>query len=272
MSRQHNLIKAQIVRSVGPRSAGIAVPSAGVLHNLHTGCVFIFGSSALWQRTVVTREDETVAPFPELDCPAKRCTLSVESCSGLPGMTYHLTTCDTRRGNPATTTRSDCDRADMPGQPIFRSLFFKRDWLLRRAIRCGGGSGSRTDRQPSASHCGVNSHSNNLDLLVVNLFPTSGRSATSRPAAGLRPLRSLGVPFAVLAANESFVFWHRFKVARTPERCLCTVPEAGFAPAATPAPLIRMDGVPIESGTYLFFDPHRAILYSSSTSKPYDWF
>lgn len=47
-----------------------ATPFAGVLHNLHTGCVSINGSSAFLQRTVVTREDETVAPFPELDCPA----------------------------------------------------------------------------------------------------------------------------------------------------------------------------------------------------------
>lgn len=40
---------------------------------------------------------------------------------------------------------SVCNRADTPGQPIFRSLFIKRDWFLRRAIRCGGGSGSRMD-------------------------------------------------------------------------------------------------------------------------------
>lgn len=55
-----------------PASPGMCVPFAGVLHNLHTGCVSINGSSAFLQRTVVTREDETVAPFPELDCPATK--------------------------------------------------------------------------------------------------------------------------------------------------------------------------------------------------------
>ena len=166
---------------------------------------------------------------------------------------------------------SDCHRADMPGQPIFRSPLFKRDWSLRRAIRCGGGSGLRTDRTPSARHCGVNSHSNNLDFLVVNLFPASGRSATSRPAAGLRPSHSLGVQFAAFAANESSVFWHRFKVARTPERCLCTVPEAGFATSTAAAASIRMDGVPIKSGKILLRYPHRAILYSLSNLNPRLW-
>lgn len=47
---------------------------------------------------------------------------------------------------------SDSNRADTPGQPIFRSLFSKRNCCLRRAIRCGGGSGSRTDRPLSAIH------------------------------------------------------------------------------------------------------------------------
>lgn len=53
-------------------ASGMCVSFAGVLHNLHTGCVSINGSSAFLQRTVVTREDETVAPFPELDCPATK--------------------------------------------------------------------------------------------------------------------------------------------------------------------------------------------------------
>lgn len=51
---------------------GFAVSFTGDINYLHTGCVsIIIGSSALLhERTVVTREDETCAPFPELDCPA----------------------------------------------------------------------------------------------------------------------------------------------------------------------------------------------------------
>lgn len=122
----------------------------------------------------------------------------------------------------------------------------------------------------SASHCGVSFHSNNFGFLLVELFPTSWGSATSRPAAGLRPLHSLGVPFAAFAANENSVFWHRFKVARTPERCPCTVPEAGFAPAATPAPLIRMDGVPLESGKSYCAIRTAPSFFHLSTPKPYE--
>lgn len=229
MSRYRSHEKLAMLRR--PASPGMCVPFAGVLHNLHTGCVFIFGSSALLQRTVVTREDETVAPLPELDCPAKRCTLSVESCSGLPGMTYHLTTCDTRRGNPATPPRSDCNRADTPGQPIFRSLFFKRDWLLRRAIRCGGGSDSRMDRPLSASHSVICSHSSSFKFGVNSCFPTSGGVAATCPAAGLWPPHPLiSIPAASYVAVERIVVRHNMDFSRTPERCLCTVPGSGFEP------------------------------------------
>lgn len=118
---------------------------------------------------------------------------------------------------------------------------------------------------PSVIHCGVSFHSNNFGFLLVELFPMSGRSVTSRPAAGLRPLHPLiSIPDAAHAATDRIVVRHKMKFSRTPERCLCTVPEAGFAPAATPAPLIRMDGVPIKSGKILLRYPHRSILFSPS--------
>lgn len=86
---------------------------------------------------------------------------------------------------------------------------------------------------PSAIHCGVVSHNGKFWLVIES---TSGCSATSRPAAGLRPLRSLGVPATVFAVTGRFVFFHRFRVARTPGRCLRTVPGTGFAFAPSPIP------------------------------------
>lgn len=63
------------------RPSGLAVPVAGVSHNLHTGCVSNARSSAFGQKgTVVTREDETIAPFPELDC-LTRHTIPVKPCT-----------------------------------------------------------------------------------------------------------------------------------------------------------------------------------------------
>lgn len=82
MSRQINQKKEAFLASGGLlRSAGFAVPFSGVLHNLHTGCVSIARSSAFGQKgTVVTREDETIAPFPELDC-LTRHTIPVKPCT-----------------------------------------------------------------------------------------------------------------------------------------------------------------------------------------------
>lgn len=125
---------------------------------------------------------------------------------------------------------SDCNRADMPGQPIFRSLLFKRDWSLRRAIRCGGGSGLRTDRTPSARHCGICSH-NSFKFGVKSCFPTSGGVAATCPAAGLWPSHPLiSIPAASYVAAERIVVRHNMDFFRTPERCLCTVPGSGFEP------------------------------------------
>lgn len=162
---------------------------------------------------------------------------------------------------------SDCHRADTPGQPIFRSPLFKRNWLLRRAIRCGGGSGLRTNRTPSARHCGICTHNSSFRFLVKSLFLTSGRSATSRPAAGLRLSHSLGVPFAAFAVNENFVFWHRFKVARTPERWTHTASGAGFLSYVASTNLLRVDGVPIKSGQFSLIR-HRSIRFITQTSLP----
>lgn len=69
-----NKAKVNVVISSGEcKVARTAATFAGVSHNLHTGCVSIAGSFAFVQEgTVVTREDETIAPFPELDCPATR--------------------------------------------------------------------------------------------------------------------------------------------------------------------------------------------------------
>lgn len=64
------------------RFGGFQSPGAAVIeNNIHTGCVSIASSFAFVQEgTVVTREDETIAPFPELDCPARH-TLPVKPCT-----------------------------------------------------------------------------------------------------------------------------------------------------------------------------------------------
>lgn len=69
------------------RSGGLDRPAgfAVVDINIHTGCVSIGSSAFVHERTVVTREDGTLAPFPELDCPAtttySRHTFPVKSCT-----------------------------------------------------------------------------------------------------------------------------------------------------------------------------------------------
>lgn len=160
---------------------------------------------------------------------------------------------------------SDCHRADTPGQPIFRSPLFKRSWLLRRAIRCGGGSVLRTDRTPSAIHCGVRIH-NSKSWLVVD--STSGRSATNRPAAGLRPLHPLiSIPDAAHAVTDRIVVRHKMKFSRTPERWTHTASGAGFLSYVASTNLLRVDGVPIKSGQFSLIR-HRSIRFITQTSLP----
>lgn len=85
---------------------------------------------------------------------------------------------------------------------------------------------------PSAIHCGVSFHSNSLNFWIV-LVATSGRSATSRPAAGLRPLHPLiSIPDAAHSATVRIVVRHKMKFSRTPERWTHTVPGTGFASVA----------------------------------------
>lgn len=63
-----------------PASPGMCVSYAVILHNLHTGCVSIEGSSVFSQkRTVVTRGAETCAPSPELDCPLNDTALNYDT-------------------------------------------------------------------------------------------------------------------------------------------------------------------------------------------------
>lgn len=87
--------------------------------------------------------------------------------------------------------------------------------------------GNHVFQTPSAIHCGVIIH-NSKSWLVVD--STSGRSATSRPAAGLRPLHPLiSIPNAAHAATDRIVVRHKMKFSRTPERWTHTVPGTGFA-------------------------------------------
>lgn len=163
---------------------------------------------------------------------------------------------------------SDCHRADTPGQPIFRSPLFKRSWLLRRAIRCGGGSVLRTDHTPSAIHCGICTHNSSFRFFVKSLFPTSGRSATSRPAAGLRPSHPLrAIPTAEHIAGERIESSHSHSFSRTSERWTHTASGAGFLSYVASTNLLRMDGVPIKSGRFSLIR-HRSIRFITQTSQP----
>lgn len=101
----------------------------------------------------------------------------------------------------------------------------------RRIPACGAASvffmPGLSFHTPSASHSGVRIH-NSKSWLVVD--STSGRSATSRPAAGFRPLHPLiSIPDAAHAATDRIVVRHKMKFSRTPERWTHTVPGTGFA-------------------------------------------
>lgn len=252
MSRQNNPTNTACF--VGPH--GLAGCAAATII-IHTGCVsIIIGSSALLQeRTVFTRGDETVAPFPELDCPAIT----------QPRKGFLLPVCVVILGPPDRTWAR---------KRIYRSPL--SDCSLRRKFRCGGGSGTRRktfrgiakkypivrrnyfwsgaavqvegtlyDRfvgdvttaapvfQSCGSHCMLplptafvrksDAALHNLKFGLVKFGPTSGHDT---PATGLRPSYPLTV--ARVATTDSFSF--RYSSFPEPERVTSTVtvPATGF--------------------------------------------
>lgn len=134
------------------------------------------------------------------------------------------------RGAISTTNPGNMSRHNLTKAQIVRLVGPRSAGIAMSFAGVSFQPGNHVFHTPSAIHCGVRIH-NSKSWLVVD--STSGRSATSRPAAGLRPLHPLiSIPDAAHAATVRIVVRHKMKFSRTPERWTHTVPGTGFASVA----------------------------------------
>ena len=252
MSRQNNPTNTACLVGLSG-SAGCAAATISI----HTGCVsIIHGSSALLQeRTVVTREAETVAPFPELDCPAitqPRKGFLLPVCVAILGLVDRtwprtrlyrspLSDCTHRRkfrcGGGSCSRRQLLRGIAKKYQIVRRNYFWPGAAVQVEGTLCDRFVESVTSAAPVFASCGshfmlpyqtafvrkTDAAFHNTKFRLIKFDPTSGHYT---PATGLRPSYPLTV--ARVATADSFSL--NFSCFPKPERLTSTVtvPVTGF--------------------------------------------